>query len=463
MKIKRRLTVAVILLLLTAMLFGCGDQTTENEVETTEEQETENAATLKINGVAASEYTLVYGKKAVNKCEEATAYFNEKVGETYDITLKVDKALKDRCEIVIGQDGDNAEIAAAFGESPNGFIGVSGKKVYLLGASYGALCEVIDAFLAKAQGQGSQKTITVTANEPVAVSENALKVPKETLKVMTYNVLQDFDKEGRADEGETDEEKYGRFISGLQNTIREQDPDVFGTQENTNSIDNEILSKVEGYSCFRGQAHKDKTFLGNYVYWKTDQFTAIEKGHQFMSDTPNTKSKYENSNEYRGFTYVLLESNETGNRFLFISVHTDYRGPVAEDGSSNPSGPVATEVRKKQLQVLTSFLAKEKWEDMPTVIVGDFNDTSGKDSIVSFQLDNPNLGMTSTVAESKGDTGGTLVVSGFTKRESYVFDYIFVTKDSITTRYYTVVNNFDPKSGKAPSDHLPVYAEIVLY
>ena len=456
MKIRKWLTAAVALLLLTAMFFGC-NHATGNEEETTQAQNAGNAVTLKINGVELSEYTVVHSKKIVERGSDTLAYFNQKVGDLYGVNLEGATASEDRYEIVVGPNCGDAAIAEAFQASPDGFIGVSGKKIFLLGANYGAVCQVIDAFLAKVQGDGTNKTITVAANESVAVR-------KDALKVMSYNVLQDFDKEGRADEGETDEEKYGRFISGLQNTIREQDPDVFGTQETTSKIHDEILSKVEGYTCYKGLAHYDDTYLGNYVYYKTDKFKAVEKGHQFMSDTPNSRSKYSDSNAYRGFTYVLLESKETGNRFLFISVHTDYRGPVDKTtGESNPTGEAATAVRTKQLKVLTAFLKKTKWVDYPAVIVGDFNDTPGKDSITSFQEDNPRLGMTSKVAETKGDTGGTLVTTGFTRRDPYVFDYIFVSRDQISTLYYTVVNNIDQTSGKAPSDHLPVLAEIVLY
>ena len=101
-----------------------------------------------------------------------------------------------------------------------------------------------------------------------------------------------------------------------------------------------------------------------------------------------------------------------------------------------------------------------KWKNVPAIVVGDFNSTAEQASISSFLADNPRIGMTSEIAEMKGDTGPTLVACAFTQRIPYVFDYIFVTKDLIRTRYYSAIDNI--KNGKYPSDHLPVVAEIEI-
>ena len=93
-------------------------------------------------------------------------------------------------------------------------------------------------------------------------------------------------------------------------------------------------------------------------------------------------------------------------------------------------------------------------------VVGDFNSTAEPTSISSFLADNARIGMTSEIAEVKGDIGPTLVEGAFTQRIPYVFDYIFVTKDLVSTRYYSAIDNI--KDGKYPSDHLPVVAEIEI-
>ena len=289
-----------------------------------------------------------------------------------------------------------------------------------------------------ASGQGREEPQKINENKEDEKEIESVKTEKkETLKVMTYNVLLNPEKEGRP----------VNFGEEMAATVREQDPDLFGTQENTQLIHEVSFAGLTEYACFRGEElSSDPAYRGNYAYWKKDKFKAIEKGHQFMSDTPDVKSKFEGSKEYRGFTYVFLESRETGNRFLFIALHADYR---AEES-----------VRVKQLRVLTAFLQSEKWADVPAVVVGDFNSTAQQDSISTFLAENPGIAMTSEAAKTKGDTAGTLIVGGFTTRQDYVFDYVFVTKDRIETEYYSVILN--KKEGKYPSDHLPVVARLTL-
>ena len=265
-------------------------------------------------------------------------------------------------------------------------------------------------------------------------TENAKLQP---LRIMSYNVLLDFFKEGREPD----------FTVELEASIREQDPDIIGTQETIADMHDKCLGNLEEYTCFFGEAYTENNRRGNYIYWKTGKFNLLESGHRYMSDTPTVRSKYERSREYRGFNYLLLESRETGRKLLFLNLHADYRAD--ED------------TRVLQLKTVSAFLEDEKWAGLPAIVVGDFNSTADQACIPAFLKSSPRMGMTSELAEVKGDTGSTLVGSGFTKRIiPYVFDYIFVTKDLISTKYYSAIDNV--KNGKYPSDHLPVIADIEL-
>ena len=258
----------------------------------------------------------------------------------------------------------------------------------------------------------------------------------DSLRVMTYNVLLDFEKEGRQPD----------FPVKLVESVRAQSPDIIGTQETTTELHEKCLSMLDGYAYFRGEAYTENNMRGNYIYWRADKFKALEMGHRYMTDTPTVRSKLEGSREYRGFNYLYLESAETGNRFLFLNLHADYRANE--------------ETRVMQLKAVTAFLQEAEWKDLPAIVVGDFNSTASQACIPAFLADNPRMVMTSEIAESKGDTGPTLVGSEFTKRLPYVFDYIFVTKDRINTMYYSVLDNVT--DGKYPSDHLPVVADLEI-
>ena len=258
----------------------------------------------------------------------------------------------------------------------------------------------------------------------------------ESLKIMTYNVLLDFHKTGREPD----------FPVKLVESVRGYAPDILGTQETTSELHEKCLSMLDGYTCYRGEAYTENNLRGNYIYWRADKFKALEMGHRYMTDTPTVRSKLEGSREYRGFNYLYLESAETGNRFLFLNLHADYRANE--------------ETRVMQLKAVTAFLQEAKWKDAPAIVVGDFNSTASQACIPAFLADNPRMAMTSEIAEAKGDTGPTLIADEFTKRIPYVFDFIFVTKDRINTMYYSVLDNVT--DGKYPSDHLPVVADLEI-
>lgn len=431
MKIRNYLTAILAMLLLAAMLFGCqNEKPSETDTTASTAEPTSEPLRLEINGAALDQYVVNYNKKAASSGEETFNYLNKKLGALYGTTLKNTTAIKDdRYEILIAQDGGDQTIAEAFAQNPDGMIGISGKKIFFLGANYAALCQVIDAFLAKAEGTGAERSIRITENEAVAMK-------KESITAMSYNLRMDFEDTGRSP----------NFLSQMAETIHAEDADVFGTQETTTTIFSGLRSNLPEYSYYQGVIY-DK--VSNAVFWKSSKFKSVEQGQRYMSDTPTVKSKYEDSNAYRGFSYVVLESKETGNRFLFISVHTDYRGPET--------------VRVAQLKVLTAFLKEKAGNDLPAIIVGDFNSKPTKDALTSFDNDNPRLSMTFKVAKTKGDTQSTLVGGEFTTRQdpSYVYDYIFITTDRIVAEYYSVVVNFF--DGKSPSDHLPVVSHLTLY
>lgn len=440
MKTKKCLRSVIAILLLVCTLFGC-EFSNVGEKETGGDSATETNGTetvsLAINGVSLSEYVAVYSKKANIGADKALSYMNEILKSDYGVTLTASTAIKDRYEILIGSDGNDPAIAEGFAKNPDGYIGVSGKKVFLLGANYGALCQVIDNFFAKVSGTGAQKEITLTKSEAVSVKKNSLRF-------MTYNVQQDLNKSGRSKNA----------LSDMCASIMKISPDVFGTQENVTDIHNGFANGTSGYSCYKGATYNSDTKLGDYIYWKTDKFKLVDRGSKYMTDTPDVKSKYPESAAYRGFAYVLLECKDTGNRFLFINLHTDYYGVPSDPSKADP-------VRLKQLKAVTEFLKPYHETNTPIVVVGDFNAPPTKDSVVTFESDNMRLAKTLDVAKNKGDTGGTLAVTEFTVRDPYIFDYIFVTPDMMTPDYYTVENIV--VNGKYPSDHLPVVADVTLY
>ena len=432
MKKKTRfLSIILALLLFASALIGCEkSQQPPSETETQTEAESTVTTSLTVNGIDLTDYTIVYSTKATSGGKEAADYLNQKLIELYGTELQIENKRQDRHEILIGHDGGDAAIAAAYKENPNGLIGATDKKIVLLGINYSSLCKSIDLFLAKATADDNDVSISVTECE-------FPNIEIDSIKVMSYNILGDLTKPGRpADAREQ-----------MVQTILQNNVDVFGTQEDNPENKAVFMELLGNYSCYVGVGEKDN---GNHIYWKTDKFNLIKKGYYYLSDTPGSKSKYDDSTQYRTMSYVILEIKETGKQFLFIDAHLDYRASEA--------------TRVKQINVLASLIEKINKEDLPVIVLGDFNTLSTKSNgaVSVFLGNNPDFVMTSKVAEKKGDTGETLISQeDFMTRYLGAFDYIFVSVDNICTKYYTVVNNVI--DGKYPSDHLPVLAQIDIY
>lgn len=449
----RILCLLLTLLMVLPMAFGCFGNKQEDGDESQNNGETSNSlidatplVSLTINGTSLADYTIVYSGKSKIGGEKAAAYLNEKLSSLYGTTLPTEKkSQKNRYEIVLGLDGDDAAIKEAYAQNPDGIIGVSGTRVILLGENYGAISQLIDAFLAKATGDGSNMSISVSAIEVPELSTLSIKV-------MSYNVLYDLSKPGRpADSREQ-----------MVATILENDIDVFGTQEDGPENEAAFLQLLGGaYSSYTGVSDdRDKE---NYIYWKTEKFDLVKSGAFYLHDAYGTRKKYEDSTQYRSMSYVILKDKVTSKQFLFVDTHLDYQASET--------------TRTKQINVLGNLIEKINKNNLPVVILGDFNtlSTSNSGAIPKFLSNYPSYALTLNSAKTKGDVGETLVKQeDFSTRYLGAYDYIFVSVDNVVTEYFTVVDNYKEVEvtdefgevktvKKYPSDHLSVMAEIKLY
>ena len=453
---KKNLLVIISLILATLFVFGAcvklpgGGNTSDDgttdagatdtqspDTGTTDTTESIEEPALLLNNVNIAKYTLIYNGAAVKGSTYARDYFNSTLKELCGVELEKSKTAVDGYNIFIGVLGEDSVVNAFFDTCDDGMLGYDGKNVYLLAQDNSQLYDVVDAFFAKA----SNGAVNVMQNEKIAVAG-------DSIKVMSYNVL--FEK------FYDDEATLPRDITGLAEFIASEAPDVFGVQEGQSFHKDEILKAMPNYGCYEGdQLGGDK--MQNMIFWNADKFTLVSKGFRYLTSTPLVKSKIEESNSYRGYSFVVLESTETHNQFMFVNTHLTYK---SASGSTTDDTP-----RYKQAQYLKKFLEGDKYAALPIILVGDFNSVSGSNTITLVEGIN-RLDRAAKIAEKKGDTAGTLVYTDCTERNTKkVYDYIFVTSDRITTNYYTAIDkqSINPDDGRYLSDHLPVVAEIVIY
>lgn len=440
---KKKLLIVISLILAVMSILGAcvkNPDTAETTGEDTVGETGEVFEPMFINGVNATEYTLVYDSTAVTGSTYVRNYFNETLKAAHGVELEKSKTAVSGYNIFIGVTGTDATVKAFYDSAEDGMIGYDGKNVYLLAKDNSQLYDVVDAFFAK---KTESNEITVKQNEKIAVAG-------DTIKVMSYNVLYD--------KYHDDSQQLPRDITKLAEFIAAEAPDVFGTQETQDFHYEAILEAMPNYDCYKGVKLKGGAQMQNMIFWNKDKFKLIDKGYQYLTATPYVVSKIPESNSYRGLTYVVLESLETHKQFLFVDTHLTYR-----DSNDRTDNDVP---RNKQAQFLKKFLESDKFSSMPIVLVGDFNSIPNSNALRTVE-GVKRLDRAATAAVERGDTGGTCTGTNGTSRLNYTFDHIFVTSDRITTTYFTALNEesmYDDEGVmRYLSDHLPVIADIVIY
>ena len=169
------------------------------------------------------------------------------------------------------------------------------------------------------------------------------------------------------------------------------------------------------------------------IFYNANRFTLLDSGTFWLSDTPEVKSKFEESWHYRICTFVCLQDKD-GSLLTVYNVHPDYR---IED------------IRIRQLAVLADKVRKTEGK---VVITGDFNAQKGEKCLEPFEE------LLKDSKDFRGDVFGA-TFNGFGVKPEEWIDFIYLPKDAslIDTGIDKTLYN-----GVYPSDHYPIYARFTL-
>ena len=215
--------------------------------------------------------------------------------------------------------------------------------------------------------------------------------------------------------------------------IKSCNPDLFGLQEVQ-------LVHAPGYAVALPEYdyvyfdNDGTTFNSQPIYYKRDKFELLASGIKWLSDTPNVRSKYEESAYVRSFTYAYLKDKETNEQFLMVNSHLDYRG----------------EANVKQVEAIVD-ITREMYPDTPIFYTADWNMRPTSKGYAKM-----NEKGCAAVEEyiPDADTSGTEVGEGPTA----TIDFCFVDKKYWKGSAYKVMR--DHKYSKSASDHYALYVEI---
>ena len=167
------------------------------------------------------------------------------------------------------------------------------------------------------------------------------------------------------------------------------------------------------------------------IFYNAARFTLLDSGTFWLSDTPDVKSKFEDSWHYRISTFVRLQ-DEDGSVFTVYNVHPDYR---IED------------VRIRQLAVLADRVRNT---DGNFIITGDFNAQKGEKCLMPFEE------LLRDSKDFRGDVFGA-TFNGFGVKPEEWIDFIYLPKDCTLLDTGIDKTLYD---GIYPSDHYPIFARV---
>jgi endonuclease/exonuclease/phosphatase family metal-dependent hydrolase len=263
-----------------------------------------------------------------------------------------------------------------------------------------------------------------------AAALHASELAAQTLRVMTFNV-----RTGMADDGLNGWD-HRRDI--MVRTIREQHPDVLGTQELNRFQGDYLAGKLPSYRWFGIGRRGDDGDEHMGVFYRTDHLRVIDSGSYWLSDTPDKPGSITWGNPLpRMVTWAVFERKTDRRRFYYANTHFPYRD---ED---EPARTRSAEEIRARLAALPAH--------MPIVMTGDFNSAPDKPdhAILTGVLNDGWL----TAAHRSGPEK---TFHDFTGVPDQRIDWILyrgfraISAQTLTTN----------EVGRYPSDHFPVVAEL---
>ncbi len=258
----------------------------------------------------------------------------------------------------------------------------------------------------------------------------------QNITLMTYNV-----RYGLADDGENSWEFRKEFLTSQINFYN---PDFIGTQESLPFQIMYIDSQLPNHS-FIGKS-RDADGKGEYsaIFYNQDKFILIKEHTFWLSTTPNKASKDWDAAYPRICTYGLFKDKETQKEFWVINTHFDHVGKIA---------------REKSAQLILEKIKEINTNNYPLIFMGDLNADPESSPITTLKSE---LNDSKEISLMKPfGPNGTFNAFDFNKPVTERIDYIFVSKNkTLKVNKYAVLS--DSKDLKYPSDHLPVYVEILI-
>ncbi len=220
-------------------------------------------------------------------------------------------------------------------------------------------------------------------------------------------------------------------------------PDSFGVQEINSDWVNKMETLLPDYAYYgvqRGGDSKEKTSEMSGIFYLKEKYELLESGTFWISETPDTESKFEGAGCNRVCSFVVLQNRATGLTYAHFNTHLDN---VSEEARTLGGRLIAA--RAAELA--------QKYDKLPTVVTGDLNQYS--DGTACQALEAADFVNASSFAAG-GDSHATYHNWG-EYTDGQPIDFIFLSAGLSATQYTIHSEQVD---STFVSDHYCVSARV---
>lgn len=215
-------------------------------------------------------------------------------------------------------------------------------------------------------------------------------------------------------------------------------PDIIGFQEVTATQQKYLSETLQGYDYVIQYRNDSPVSEACPVYYRADQYSLIDKGSFWLSETPEKESKDWGAACYRICSYTILEEKSSGRQFVVFNTHLDH---------------VSDEARVKGIGVVLDKIAQ--FGNLPAMIMGDFNAYEDSET---YEMATDNF--LDTKYQTQNTMDSATYQSWGEALDAPCIDYIMISKTGFTVdKYFVQTDTYD---GVYPSDHFPVCTVLRL-
>lgn len=266
--------------------------------------------------------------------------------------------------------------------------------------------------------------------EPLAAQT---ELSNETLQVMTYNVRYASDDPPNA---------WGVRRPVAVAMLREQSPDIIGTQEGLYRQIKDFESDLPEYDWIglgrEGGSHGE--FMA--IFYRSARLEPLEFDHFWLSDTPDRvgSTTWGNMNR-RMVTWIRFRDRRTERESYCFNTHFDHEIQLAREKSA--------ELLWERIQALKT--------ELPIILLGDFNSAAQDSPAYDLLVGPEKLTDVWLTAKSHGPQVATFHAFEGVKPEGRRIDWI-LTRGALECESTEIVTY--SSSGQFPSDHFPVVGRL---